>query len=333
MEYLKTYNIFKLGDIAFEGNKSKDFSFGRFVENTIGDGIVSHVFVVFRPINNFHNFDYWKYAINNENVMGRILARCTKKTTMMTNLVTTDFLTQKIYCPSLEEQAHIASFLSLIDQRIRKQKELLNALKKYKRGLLNSLITQKLKFTSGQIWRTTKLGDIFQERTERAIGDEELLAVTISSGVQKRDEINLKDNSSDDKSHYKRVYKGDLVYNTMRMWQGASGVSLFDGIVSPAYTVVTPIDAAGTNIIFWSYYFKFAPLVRTFQKYSQGLTSDTWNLKFSRFSEIKVSVPSLKEQTAIAGVLIGVDRKIYDEEKKLTFIQKSRSSLMQQLFI
>ena len=333
MEYLKTYNIFKLGDIAFEGNMSKDFSFGRFVENTIGDGIVSHVFVVFRPINNFHNFDYWKYAINNENVMGRILARCTKKTTMMTNLVTTDFLTQKIYCPSLEEQAHIASFLSLIDQRIRKQKELLNALKKYKRGLLNSLITQKLKFTSGQIWRTTKLGDIFQERTERAIGDEELLAVTISSGVQKRDEINLKDNSSDDKSHYKRVYKGDLVYNTMRMWQGASGVSLFDGIVSPAYTVVTPIDAAGTNIIFWSYYFKFAPLVRTFQKYSQGLTSDTWNLKFSRFSEIKVSVPSLKEQTAIAGVLIGVDRKIYDEEKKLTFIQKSRSSLMQQLFI
>ena len=204
---------------------------------------------------------------------------------------------------------------------------------KYKRGLLNSLITQKLKFTPSQIWRTTKLGDIFQERTERAIGDEELLAVTISSGVQKRDKINLKDNSSDDKSHYKRVYKGDLVYNTMRMWQGASGVSLFDGIVSPAYTVVTPIDAAGTNIIFWSYYFKFVPLVRTFQKYSQGLTSDTWNLKFSQFSEIKVSVPSLKEQTAIAGVLIGIDRKIYDEEKKLTFIQKSRSSLMQQLFI
>ena len=44
MEYLKTYNIFKLGDIAFEGNKSKDFSFGRFVENTIGDGIVSDVY-------------------------------------------------------------------------------------------------------------------------------------------------------------------------------------------------------------------------------------------------------------------------------------------------
>ena len=250
------------------------------------------------------------------------------------NVPTDEFFETKHYLPqNLNEQRKIAAFIIALERRIDAQQSLVDNLKKYKRGLLNSLITQKLKFTPSQIWRTTKLGDIFQERTERAIGDEELLAVTISSGVQKRDKINLKDNSSDDKSHYKRVYKGDLVYNTMRMWQGASGVSLFDGIVSPAYTVVTPIDAAGTNIIFWSYYFKFVPLVRTFQKYSQGLTSDTWNLKFSQFSEIKVSVPSLKEQTAIAGVLIGIDRKIYDEEKKLTFIQKSRSSLMQQLFI
>ena len=63
-EYLRTYNIFRLGDIAFEGNKSKNYAFGRFVENTIGDGIVSHVFVVFRPVQPNHNLGYWKYAIN-----------------------------------------------------------------------------------------------------------------------------------------------------------------------------------------------------------------------------------------------------------------------------
>ena len=204
---------------------------------------------------------------------------------------------------------------------------------KYKRGLLNSLITRKLAFIPCQIWHTTKLGDIFRERTERSTGDEVLLAVTIRSGVQKRDVMNLRDNSSDDKSHYKRVYTGDLVYNTMRMWQGASGASSFDGIVSPAYTVITPIDATGTNIIFWSYYFKFTPLVRTFQKYSQGLTSDTWNLKFPQFSEIKVLVPPLEEQTAIAGVLSSIDKRIQGEEKKLTFFGQFRSSLMQQLFI
>ena len=46
-DYLATYNVLRKGDIAFEWNKSKKFSFGRFVENDIGDGIVSHVFVVF----------------------------------------------------------------------------------------------------------------------------------------------------------------------------------------------------------------------------------------------------------------------------------------------
>ena len=49
-EYLKTYYTFKVGDIAFEGHQSKEFRFGRFVENDIGDGIVSHIFTVFRPV-------------------------------------------------------------------------------------------------------------------------------------------------------------------------------------------------------------------------------------------------------------------------------------------
>ncbi len=46
-DYMKTYNVMRLGDIAFEGNRNKNYAHGRFVENTIGDGIVSHVFVIF----------------------------------------------------------------------------------------------------------------------------------------------------------------------------------------------------------------------------------------------------------------------------------------------
>ena len=52
-EYLKTYYTFKLGDIAFEGHQSKEFRYGRFVENDIGNGIVSHIFAVFRPIQEY----------------------------------------------------------------------------------------------------------------------------------------------------------------------------------------------------------------------------------------------------------------------------------------
>ena len=95
LDYLKTYNVMKLGDIAFEGNKSKNYAHGRFVENTIGDGIVSHVFDVFRPKMEY-DLNFWKYLINNETVMGRVMIRCTKASTMMTNLVAKDFLNESI---------------------------------------------------------------------------------------------------------------------------------------------------------------------------------------------------------------------------------------------
>lgn len=178
-----------------------------------------------------------------------------------------------------------------------------------------------------------KLGHIFKERTERAKGNETLLAVTISNGVQRRDEIDLKDNSSDDKSNYKCVYIGDIAYNTMRMWQGASGVSPYNGIVSPAYTIVTPIRPDLHNMTFWAYYFKYSPLVQTFQKYSQGLTSDTWNLKFPQFSEIAVTMPPISEQDKIAECLSVFDEHCKCEDEKLQALLQVRTSLLQQLFI
>jgi len=115
--YLKTYNVFKVGDIAFEGNKSKNFSYGRFVENTIGDGIVSHVFKVFRPKMEY-DLQYWKYAINNEQLMGKVLARCTKASTMMTDLVDKDFLNEKFLVPDLAEQQKVGSYFEYLDKLI-----------------------------------------------------------------------------------------------------------------------------------------------------------------------------------------------------------------------
>ena len=116
--YLLTYNIFELGDIAFEGNKSKNYAHGRFVENTIGNGIVSHVFDVFKPIMNPYDLLFWKYAINNERLMGSVLLRSTKASTMMTNLVATDFLQESFLVPTYPEQQKIGAFFSQLDNLI-----------------------------------------------------------------------------------------------------------------------------------------------------------------------------------------------------------------------
>ena len=138
-EYLRTYNVFKLGDIAFEGNKSKDFAHGRFVENTIGDGIVSHVFDVFRPIMSEYSLVFWKYAINNERLMGKILVRCTKASTMMTNLVASDFLKESFVLPVVAEQNKIGSVLANIDNLITLHQRQLEKLKNIKFALLEKM--------------------------------------------------------------------------------------------------------------------------------------------------------------------------------------------------
>ena len=250
------------------------------------------------------------------------------------NVPTDEFFDTKHYLPeNTEEQRKIADFLITLERRIEAQQSLVDNLKKYKRGLLSQLIAQKKAFDTSGEWKTVKLGHIFKERTERAKGNETLLAVTISNGVQRRDEIDLKDNSSDDKSNYKCVYIGDIAYNTMRMWQGASGVSPYNGIVSPAYTIVTPIRPDLHNMTFWAYYFKYSPLVQTFQKYSQGLTSDTWNLKFPQFSEIAVTMLPISEQDKIAECLSVFDEHCKCEDEKLQALLQVRTSLLQQLFI
>ena len=137
-EYLRTYNVFLLGDIAFEGNKSKNYAHGRFVENTIGNGIVSHVFDVFRPKIDF-DLLYWKYAINNERIMGDLLVRCTKASTMMTNLVAADFLKESLLVPSVEEQKKIGQYLTQLDNLITLHQRKLEKLKNIKKSMLEKM--------------------------------------------------------------------------------------------------------------------------------------------------------------------------------------------------
>ena len=323
------YNIIPFGYCTYR-NRSDDGKFA-FNINTISEkAIVSKFYPVFRFTN--ANSTFMAEFLNSS-------PRVKKKLSVLavgTSQVVLSFealKAAKFDLPCKDEQDKIAAFLECLNTRIENQRTLVVALKKYKRGLLSHLIAQKKSFDTSGEWKTVKLGHIFKERTERAKGNETLLAVTISNGVQRRDEIDLKDNSSDDKSNYKCVYIGDIAYNTMRMWQGASGVSPYNGIVSPAYTIVTPIRPDLHNMTFWAYYFKYSPLVQTFQKFSQGLTSDTWNLKFPQFSEITVTMPPISEQDKIAECLSVFDEHCKCEDEKLQALLQVRTSLLQQLFI
>lgn len=169
-------------------------------------------------------------------------------------------------------------------------------------------LVPKLRFPGfTDLWEQRKLGEVFDERNEK--GEQgELLSVTIGAGVVRTEDLERAVNTSDDRYNYKVVKKGDLIYNTMRMWQGACGSSLYTGIVSPAYTVLVPL--AGNSSKFFAHYFKRKDLLYLFKRYSQGLTSDTWNLKFNVLKEIKICVPLIEEQYKIADFLEAYDSNL-----------------------
>ena len=147
-----------------------------------------------------------------------------------------------------------------------------------------------------KVWEQRKLGNLFNERKEKSTKGE-LLSVTLSNGVTKFSDLNKKDNSNIKSGNYKVVKKNDIPYNSMRMWQGASGVSSYDGIVSPAYTVLVPNSNSNSN--FYAVLFKKKSILNLFTRFSQGLTSDTWNLKYPILKDIIVPFTNLEEQKRI----------------------------------
>lgn len=248
----------------------------------------------------------------------------------MKNIAKSDVLTLKIPLPSSDEQKNIARILERWDHAIDLTERLIAEKQERRKGLVQQLLTGNMRLPGFDgDWREVRLGDVFRNRTESGRTDLSLVAITADRGVIPRDEINRKDNSSADKSKYLRICSGDIGYNTMRMWQGVSGFSTLEGIVSPAYTIVTPKEEIDGE--FMAIMFKFLPVVHLFCRYSQGLVSDTWNLKFRHFAEIKVTIPGETEQKAIAKVFKTIDREFDLLQAKADALREQKKGLMQQL--
>lgn len=249
--------------------------------------------------------------LNAPNIREKIIKQAQGNTQIYVNWTTISLLEYMI--PSKEEQVKIGEHLYGISNLI--------ALHQRKYFIIyNKLIT----------WEQRKLGEVLKERTERAKGDEELLSVTIANGVIRQIDSEKRNTASEDRSNYKIVKKGDVPYNSMRMWQGAVGNSKYNGIVSPAYTILTPTSEA--NGKFFMELFKKKSTLQIFQRWSQGLTSDTWNLKYPILSSIQFAIPSVEEQEKIAEYFSSLDYLITLHQRKCDTLKELKKYMLQNMF-
>lgn len=178
-------------------------------------------------------------------------------------------------------------------------------------------------------WTDCTLGDLFERRAERGIDGMATLSVTLNDGLVERSELERKNETNLTPEQHLLVRKGDIAYNMMRMWQGASGLAEVDGITSPAYIVLQPKE--GIDSRFAAHWFKSHEMINLFRLYSHGLTKDRLRLYFDDFAQIPVSVPSLPEQRQIAAILSTWDRAIDQTQRLLDASKRRKQGLAQKL--
>lgn len=162
---------------------------------------------------------------------------------------------------------------------------------------------------AGWGWEPARM--IFAERRESGFVDEQMLSVTIGRGVIRQADLlsstAKKDSSNVDRSKYKLVVPGDVVYNKMRAWQGAAGGSAYRGIVSPAYIVMTP----RSDLTDYFHHIVRTPMfAKEAERWSYGITSDQWSLRPEHFKMIRFPVPPADEQAAIVKYLAHANARI-----------------------
>ncbi len=294
------------------------------------DGLISPAYIVMKPRDVIFP-QFMDYYMKMPRMISTINRQSYGVTDFRKRLYWNSFSPICCILPSNREQQKIAAILTTQDKVIELKEKLLTEKQRQKKYLCQELLTGKKRLPGfNGVWKSARLGKLFTERVETKRDDLPLLAITGTQGIVPRSQLDLKDNSSEDKSKYLRICVGDIGYNTMRMWQGVSAYSNHEGIVSPAYTILQPANSI--NAKYFAYLFKMSETVFLFYRFSQGLVDDTRNLKYANFKKIKVNYPQDRhEQDTIVERLSTADHEIDLLQKSIDAEKQKKKALMQLL--
>ncbi|MCK5943359.1 MAG: restriction endonuclease subunit S, partial [Planctomycetes bacterium] len=228
--------------------------------------------------------------------------------------------------PPLTEQLAISTFLdretTKIDALVAEQRRLVELLKEKRQAVIAHAVTKGLSPDApmkpsgvewlGEVpahWEVARLGALFHEVAEPGLDDLPILSVSIHSGVSdgevREDEMERKVTRSEDRTKYKRVEPGDLVYNMMRAWQGAFGAVTVLGMVSPAYVVARPRCNLGTQYV--EHLLRSPHAIEEMRRNSRGITDFRLRLYWDEFKDVRIAVPPVGEAVAICASISEMD--------------------------
>ena len=314
------------------------------------EGIVSPAYLVLLLSSKFDS-NFADYFFRDIAMVSQYLI-CSKGVgTIQRNLYWNYLRRSNISIPPKEEQIAIAQFLDRkivqIDKAIAIKEKQIILLKERRQILIHRAVTRGLNPDVpmkdsgvewiGEIpehWEIVSNKTLFHERNEPGDENLPLLMVSIHSAVSS-EEVSDEDNIRgkiriEDKSSYKRVKVGDIVFNMMRAWQGGIGAVRVEGMVSPAYVVAKP--TATFNSDFFEYQYRTAAFIKQMDRVSKGITDFRKRLYWNEFKQLCTILPPVKEQLEIANFITTLnnltDEAITSKLKEIGKLKEYKASLI-----
>lgn len=238
-----------------------------------------------------------------------------------------DFLAiYSINLPTLPEQQKIASFLTLVDQRIAAARRRVKLLRDWKRGMMQRMIREKR-----AEWDFLFADKLFKSvSNKKHKGDHPVLAITQDEGAVFRDDLDRHIHSSQKSvASYKIVEPGDFIIS-LRSFQGGIEYSMIKGIASPAYTILKPKKPIVDG--FYRSYMKYPDFISRLDEASIGIR-DGRQISYTTFSELKLPYPPIEEQTQIARILTTTDTRITAAQQEVAGWEKWKQGLLQKMMV
>ena len=340
---LKKYILLKQGELAYNHGASKAKQFGCCYELTEPEARIPYVYHCFK-INDHEYTPFIAMALNNAK-MDKQLKRLVSSSVRMDGLLNIsfeDYMSVTLHLPSSTEQKHIADFLKKIDERIAAQEKLLASLKKYKRGLLRTVFSEKGSHSLLHDAVSHRIDEVCDVLSGKRIPKGETFSprpteyryITVSDMGEKyisSDTLQFITSHTEKQITRYKVRNGDIIISVA----GTLG----------KLNIITP-DLDGVNLTEncdrftnfrginpeYLYHVLSSDLIQ-----SQIEASKTKNgqpkLALERIRNFVVPVPHQIRQEQFVGVMNSIDKYIASQQAVLDRCCKARVGLLQQLFI
>ena len=342
---LANYKRLRIGDIAFEGHTSKEFRYGRFVLNDVGDGIMSPRFSALRPLHKMPII-FWKYYIHYEPIMRKVLVNSTKAGTMMNELVINEFLQESILVPSMAEQQAIGRFFKHLDTLITLHQRKYEKLVNIKKSMLDKMFPQngvsvpEIRFKGfTDPWEQRKLGEIavFSKGVGYSKNDlcEEGTPIILYGRLYTKYETCIFDVDTFVKEKAGSVYSKGGEVIVPASGETAEDISIASVVVKPGILLGGDLNIVSPTAEYDSAFLALTISSGATHKYLSSLAQgkSVVHLHNSDIQSVSAKFPTKREQEKIHLIFGKIDTLITLHQRKLKKLQNIKKSCLEKMFV